>query len=159
MQPIPARKISTLICLLVLSGLAASSVAANPDVPSWLDRFGDPPAWARPQMFFVWNGDADKERIGEMLRRYADAGLGGVFVHIYDENGFPSGFASGEVLAYLNQKELSSIANQFGRSHVLCESSGAGGTTSTRTICSPARRRANSPRSSPASEESRTSLL
>lgn len=132
MQPIPARKISTLICLLVLSGLAASSVAANPDVPSWLDRFGDPPAWARPQMFFVWNGDADKERIGEMLRQYADEGLGGVFVHprpgliteylspewfeawrytldecrrlglechIYDENGFPSGFASGEVLA------------------------------------------------------------
>ncbi|MFW6106909.1 MAG: glycosyl hydrolase [bacterium] len=39
---------------------------------------------------------------------------------------FPTKFRD-QALAYLNQKELSSIGNQLGRKRLLCESSGAGG--------------------------------
>jgi hypothetical protein len=108
-------------------------VAVEPAaMPDWLAEFQDPPATWRPQIFFVTNGQLNRERTTEMLRQYKERGIGGVFFHcrpgliteylsdeyfaqwewalteckrlemechIYDENAFPSGFASGEVLA------------------------------------------------------------
>ncbi len=127
------RQVVLLLILTVFAGpasLGASSGTTN--IPAWLAEFEDPPAWARPQMFFVWNGRLTTERISQMLRQYKREGIGGVFnharpglvteylspewfrmwrftldeckrlgleCHIYDENGFPSGFASGEVVA------------------------------------------------------------
>ncbi len=123
-----------LILFMILHTFNSSAVpaAGQKTFPSWLAEFENTPAWARPQIFFVWNGNVNKQRVAEMLQQYEEEGIGGVFIHprpgliteylsaewfelwrytldeckrlgmechIYDENGFPSGFASGEVMA------------------------------------------------------------
>ncbi len=121
-----------LLVIVTTTGLHCATAGEHMALPSWFAELQDPPAWARPQMFFVWNGEVTEERTTEMLRQYKKEGIGGVFIHprpgliteylspewlrqwrfaldeckrlgmechIYDENGFPSGFASGEVVS------------------------------------------------------------
>ena len=124
------RKIIVLAATIIC--LNSICYAESAELPGWITEFENPPAWARPQMFFVWNGQVTTERVREMLQQYKAEGIGGVFIHprpgliteylspewfemwqfavtecqrlgmechIYDENGFPSGFAGGEVLS------------------------------------------------------------
>lgn len=70
------RQVVLLLILTVFAGpasLGASSGSTH--IPAWLAEFDDPPAWARPQMFFVWNGRLTTERISQMLRQYKREGI------------------------------------------------------------------------------------
>jgi hypothetical protein len=72
---------------IILSAMAlnllgfAAAAAGYTDIPAWLGEFDDPPSWARPQIFFVWNGELNKDRIARMLEQHTAEGVGGVFVH------------------------------------------------------------------------------
>ncbi len=104
--------------------------------------FENPPAEFRPMVFWIWNGDLNRDEISRQIRSFRAHGLGGFFVHpmgerfrlhdfirgmsppylspeyfalvrhatetaqreglylwLYDEGGWPSGSAQGQVIA------------------------------------------------------------
>lgn len=68
-----------------------------------LARFETPTAAYRPMMFWIWNGDLDRERIAAQVNDMADRGCGGFFIHPMGEDFRLNDFIRGIAPAYLSE--------------------------------------------------------
>lgn len=86
-----------------------------------VQRFESPGVVHRPQMFWVWNGKLERERIREQVADLSKAGCGGFFIHPMGEKFRLADFIEGIEPAYLSEEYFQAVrwAVEAAREHGL----------------------------------------